>query len=103
MVITMIAVLALIAYAKTNKHKGLNAKFVPSGHATIAFAANTIIWLLTDNVVILILALVMAILVAESRIAAKEHKLSEIIFSGALGTTIVLILYAIAMAIVKFV
>lgn len=101
MIITIIAILALIAYAKTNKHKGLNHKFVPSGHATIAFAANTIIWLMTDNVVVLILSLIMAILLSESRIAAKEHKLSEVIFSGCFGMIIVLILYAIVMAIVR--
>ncbi len=101
MIITIIAILALIAYAKTNKHKGLNEKFVPSGHATIAFAANTIIWLLTDNIVILMLSLVMAILIGESRAAAKEHKLSEIIFSGCFGTIMVLILYAIVFQIVK--
>ena len=101
MIMVMIAALAIIAYAKTNKHKGLNAKFVPSGHATIAFGANTIIWLLTDNIVILMLSLVMAILLAESRIAAKEHKLSEIIFSACLGTVLVLILYGIAMIFVN--
>ena len=101
MIITIIAILALIAYAKTNKHKGLNAKFVPSGHATIAFAANTLIWLLTDNFVILILSLVMAILLAESRIAAKEHKLSEVVFSACFGTIMVLILYGISMGIVQ--
>lgn len=103
MVIVIIAALALIAYAKTNKHKGLNSKFIPSGHATIAFAANTIIWILADNAVILILSLVMAILVSESRIAAKEHKLSEIIFSGCLGTLLVLIAYGIAMLAVKLI
>ena len=97
-IITVIAVLALIAYAKTNKHKKFNEKFVPSGHTTIAFAANTIIWLLTNNIVILMLSLVMAILIAESRAAAKEHKLSEIIFSGCFGTIMVLILYGIAYA-----
>lgn len=102
MVITIIAILALIAYAKTNKHKGLNEKFVPSGHATIAFAANTIIWLLTDHIVILMLALVMAILLAESRIAAKEHRLSEVIFSSAFGTATVLVLYGIATAVIQF-
>ncbi len=101
MIITIIAILALIAYAKTNKHKGFNAKFVPSGHATIAFAANTLIWLLTDNFVILILSLVMAILLAESRIAAKEHKLSEVVFSACFGTIMVLILYGISMGIVQ--
>ena len=101
MIITIIAILALIAYAKTNKHKGFNEKFVPSGHATIAFAANTLIWLLTDNFVILILSLVMAILLAESRIAAKEHKLSEVVFSACFGTIMVLILYGISMGIVQ--
>ena len=90
----------VVAYAKSNKHKGLNSKFVPSGHAAIGFAANTLIWLLTDNIVILMLSLVTAILLAESRIAAKEHKLSEIIFSGCFATVLVLVLYGIAMAIV---
>lgn len=103
MVIVMIAVLALIAFAKTNQHRGLNNKFVPSGHATIAFAANTIIWILANNAIILVLSLIMAILVSESRIAAKEHKLSEIIFSGCLGTVLVLIAYAIAMVIIKLI
>ena len=100
MIITIIAILALIAYAKTNKHKGLNEKMVPSGHTAIAFAANTLIWLLTDNIVILMLSLIMAILLAESRIAAKEHKLSEIIFSACFATIMVLVLYGIAMAII---
>ena len=100
MIITIIAILALIAYSKTNKHKGLNSKLVPSGHAAIGFAANTLIWLLTDNIVILMLSLVTAILLAESRIAAKEHTLSEVIFSACFATILVLVLYGIAMAIV---
>jgi len=44
----------------------------------------------------LILSLVMAILIAESRIQAKEHRLSEVIFSACLGTILVLVLYGIA-------
>ena len=95
-IIVIIAALALIAFSKTNKHKIFNEKFIPSGHATIAFAANTIIWISTRNPVILILSLVMAILIAESRIQAKEHKLSEVIFSACLGTILVLILYGMA-------
>ena len=101
-VITMIATLAIIAYSKTNKHKVFNEKFVPSGHATIAFAANTIIWITTQNPVILILSLVMAILIAESRIQAKEHKLSEVIFSACIGILIVLIIYSISINLLKF-
>ena len=93
---------AIIAYSKTNKHKVFNEKFVPSGHATIAFAANTIIWITTQNPVILILSLVMAILIAESRIQAKEHKLSEVIFSACMGILIVLIIYSISINVLKF-
>ena len=53
LVIVVIAILALIATAKTNKHRGLNHKFMPSGFATLAFAANTIIWLLAkENIII---------------------------------------------------
>ena len=98
----MIATLAIIAYSKTNKHKVFNEKFVPSGHATIVFAANTIIWITTQNPVILILSLVMAILIAESRIQAKEHKLSEVIFSACMGILIVLIIYSISINLLKF-
>ncbi len=87
-VITAIAILAIIAYAKTNKHKVFNQKFVPSGYTAIAFAANTIIWILTDNFIVLILSLITSIFVAEGRIEAKDHKLSEIIFSAAFGTLI---------------
>ncbi len=90
-IITAIAILALIAYAKTNKHKIFNQNFVPSGYTTIAFAANTIIWILTDNFIVLMLSLIISIFVAEGRVEAKQHKLSEIIFSAAFGTVLVLV------------
>ena len=96
-IITMIGILASIAIAMTNKHKVLNKKFIPSGHAALAFAANTIIWLSTNNVVIITLSLVLSILVAESRVEAKVHKFSEVVFSACAGILLVLILYGLAM------
>ena len=105
-VIVVIAIIALIAIARTNKHKGLNHKFMPSGFTTLAFAANTIIWLMVDyitknqavNIVILTLSLVLAILVSASRIEAKAHKVSEVIFSACVGIIIVLIIYGVALS-----
>ena len=94
-VLTVIGILALIAMATTNKHKVFNKKFVPSGHAALAFAANTIIWLSTENVVILTLSLILAILVAESRIEAKEHKWSEVLFSCIASIVLVLVVYGL--------
>lgn len=95
-IIVVIGILSLIAMAKTNKHKVLNKKFTPSGHAALSFAANTIIWLLTDNVVILTLSLMMAILVSESRIESNKHSLSEVVFSSCIGIITVLIIYGLA-------
>ena len=104
-VIVVIAIIALIAIARTNKHKGLNHKFMPSGFTTLAFAANTIIWLMMDSItnneaisiVILTLSLVLSILVAASRVEAKAHKVSEVIFSACVGIIIVLIIYGVAL------
>ena len=101
LVIVVVAIVALIATASTNKHRGLNRKFMPSGFTTFAFAINTIIWLLAkDNVVILTLSLVLAILVSASRIEAKAHKVSEVVFSACFGIIAILLIYGIALAIV---
>ena len=105
LVVVVIAILALIAMARTNKHRGLNHKFIPSGFTTLAFAANTIIWIVTQssrnvvNTIIITLSLVLAILVSASRIEAKAHKLSEVIFSACIGIILVLVLYGIALGI----
>lgn len=100
-IIVIIGILSLIAMATTNKHKLLNKKFMPSGHAALSFAANTIIWLLTDNIVILTLSLVMAILVSESRVESKTHRLSEVVFSSCVGIITVLIIYGLAMLAIR--
>ncbi len=100
-IIVIIGILSLIAIATTNKRKLLNKKFMPSGHAALAFTANTIIWLLTDNIVILTLSLVMAILVAESRVESKTHRLSEVVFSSCVGIITVLVIYGLAMLAIR--
>ena len=94
-IIVVIALVALIAIARTNKYKGINKRFIPSGYAGLAFAANTIIWLITDNIVIITLSLVLAILVSTSRIEAKAHRTSEVVFSACLGIILILIIYGI--------
>ena len=100
-IIVVIAILSLVAMATTNKHKFLNKKFMPSGHTALSFAANTIIWLMTDNIVVLTLSLIMAILVSESRIEAKKHTLSEVVFSASVGIIAVLVIYGVATLSIK--
>ena len=62
----------------------------------MAFAANTIIWISTKNIVILTLSLVLAILVAESRIETGKRTTKEVIVGGLLGTATTLLIYGLA-------
>ena len=94
--ITIILIVALKAVSTTNKHKLIKNNFMPSGQTGMAFAANTIIWISTDNIVILTLSLVMAILIAFGRIEAKERTLNEVIVGGMTGTAVTLLIYGIA-------
>ncbi len=94
--ITIILIVALKAASTTNKHKLIKNNFMPSGQAGIAFAANTMIWITTDNIVILTLSLVMAILVAESRVEAKKRTVKEVIIGAIIGTVTVLLIYGLA-------
>lgn len=92
-IIVLILILSLVTIAKANKNKVFNEKFIPSGHACLAFAANTIIWIITNEVVIITLSLILALLVALSRLDNKAHKLSEIIISAIIGIGSVYLIY----------
>ena len=94
--LTIILIVALKAASTTNKHKLIKNNFMPSGQTGLAFAANTVIWITTDNIVILTLSLVMAILIAFGRIEAKERTLKEVIVGGITGTAVTLLIYGIA-------
>ena len=99
--ITIILVVAIKAAASTNKHKLLKSTFSPSGQAAIAFGANTIIWLSTENVVILTLSMVMAVLVCITRIETKKKSLGEIIIGALTGISVVALLYGLAKLFLK--
>ena len=94
--ITIILIVALKAASTTNKHKLIKNNFMPSGQSGIAFAANTIIWISTDNIVIITLSLVMAILVSESRVETEKRTLKEVIVGGIAGTAVTLLIYGLA-------
>ena len=74
---------------------------MPSGVTAIAFAANTIIWISTDNIVVLTLSLVMAILIGESRVETKKRTLKEVIVGGITGMAVALLIYGIAEVFLK--
>ncbi len=92
--LTVIAVVAVKAVSGrgTPLRGGL-----PSGHAAVAFGSWMAITLVSaefqHRVLISTLGLVMAVLVAQSRVEAGIHSPLEVAFGGVLGTLITLILF----------
>ena len=70
---------------------------MPSGQTAIAFAALTIIWLTTRNVVIFTLALVLALTIAINRYENGKRTKAEIAVGALVGILVVVLLYGMAL------
>jgi len=64
-----------------------------SGHAAYAFFFTTAIMFLTDNMVIMALAILLAAIIAQSRWEAKIHTIFELTLGAAAGVIVGLILF----------
>ncbi|SET41209.1 diacylglycerol kinase (ATP) [Natronincola peptidivorans] len=92
LIITIFSTIALKAYfgRGTPVQGGM-----PSGHAAIAFSLATAITFITENMFIATLAVLMALLVCQSRIETKIHNFLEVLAGGILGIIITIILFQI--------
>lgn len=90
LIIVVLIVIGLKAYFKTGTplRGGM-----PSGHSAIAFSIVIIMIFLSKNVLVITLALLMAILVVQSRIEAGFHTLYEVIMGSLLGALITLLIF----------
>lgn len=96
-VLTVIAIVTLKAASTTNKHKFIKEHFMPSGQTAVAFAALTLIWNTTRNVVIFTLSLVLALIVAINRYDNKKRTVAEIIVGACVGVLVVVLLYGLVL------
>ena len=94
--LTVIVIVTLKA-AATKKHKFIKENFMPSGQTAVAFAALTIIWLTTRNVVIFTLSLVLALIVAINRYENSKRSKLEIAAGACVGVLMVVLLYGLAL------
>lgn len=67
-----------------------------SGHAAFAFFFAATVFYATKNPYIAVLGVIMALLVAQSRVQSKIHSLQEVAIGGALAVLVTTVLYWIA-------
>lgn len=89
-VMVMVVIMALKAYFNkgTPFHGGM-----PSGHAALAFSTATAIWFFSQDTAVITLCLVLAFLVAQSRVEGKIHNLFEVFVGAVVGVVITLIIF----------
>jgi diacylglycerol kinase (ATP) len=71
---------------------------LPSGHAALAFGGFTAITFIVDEderVVVSFVALIMALLVAQTRVESGIHTTSEVVFGAVIGTLVTMILFQV--------
>jgi diacylglycerol kinase (ATP) len=100
-ILTLIALILIIliviaSKALTGRGTPLSGG-LPSGHAALAFGGFTAITFIVDEqrVIVSFVALIMALLVAQTRIEARIHTTSEVVLGAVLGTLVTMILFQV--------
>ena len=65
----------------------------PSGHTAVAFGAATAIGYATGSATVLVLALAVAALVAQSRVEGEIHTIPQVVLGALLGVVIVTLVF----------
>jgi len=94
--IAIILVLISVVVLKSRSKGGhLLRGGMPSGHSAVAFSAWVTITYITENFTVSLISFVLAVLIAQSRVAVKVHTLLEVIVGAVLGTGITFLLFAV--------
>ena len=84
LILVLIAIIVIIIKSFYKRGTSLEGG-MPSGHSAIAFATFGILVFMTDDVRVLALVFLMALLVAQSRVKAGIHSFREVLAGGVLG------------------
>ncbi len=95
-VVSIVMVLILVVVGKTFFKRGKPLQGgMPSGHAAVGFSIWMIVTLISQNFTNSILVLILAVLIAQSRVSKKIHRPLEVIVGALLGTIVTFLLFQI--------
>jgi diacylglycerol kinase (ATP) len=96
--IALILVILIVIASKALTGRGTPLSGgLPSGHAALAFGGFTAITFIVDDerVVVSFVALIMALLVAQTRVESGIHSTSEVVLGAVIGTLVTMILFQV--------
>jgi diacylglycerol kinase (ATP) len=96
--IALILVILIVIASKALTGRGTPLSGgLPSGHAALAFGGFTAITFIVDDqrVVVSFVALIMALLVAQTRVESGIHSTTEVALGAVIGTLVTMILFQV--------
>lgn len=96
--VALFLIILLVIGLKSKFHKGHGTHVqggIVSGHAAISFCIATIISIISESLLIITLAFILALLVAESRVEGKIHSLLEVVIGGILGIVVGIFIFQV--------
>ncbi len=95
-IVTIVMLLVLLVIWKVLGNKGtfLHGGIV-SGHSAIGFCICTIILLMANNPFVAFLAILMALIISQSRVEAGVHTLQEVLYGALLGIVLPVVLFRV--------
>lgn len=63
----------------------------------IAFATVTAIWINTENIVVVALAIIMAMIISVNRVESKERTILEVVLGAIIGVLITMLVYGLTL------
>ncbi|AZR73153.1 diacylglycerol kinase [Anoxybacter fermentans] len=92
--VSLVVTIFVVILGKSWKGKGTPLRGgMPSGHSAIAFSLATAIALMSDNALIASLVLLMAFLVAQSRVESGIHSIFEVVTGGLIGILVTVLIF----------
>lgn len=95
--IALVIIVTVALKAAKLKDRSGKKQFLVSGQSMIAFAAVTAIWINTENILIVALALMMAIIISMNRVESKERTVTEVILGILMGILITILVYGLTL------
>jgi diacylglycerol kinase (ATP) len=95
-IVSLIVVLILVVLAKAFFGRGEPLRGgMPSGHAAISFSIWLAVTLISESFIPSILVLILAVMIAQSRVNVGIHKPLEVVLGALLGLTVTFFLFKI--------
>lgn len=96
-VVVLVIIISVALKAQKIKDKKNNKQLIVSCQSMLASAAVVATWIVTENLVALSFALILAIMICMNRIESKERTVIEVILGVMIGILITILMYGLAL------